>query len=102
MSVQIDTISWVEPSFGRFGERFLEGPKVVIKDVSRRERSKGVLQAEDQHLERHSSMNFLGVCHGKTLMLVILVEVPHARKAIVKKSLQKLKLSSFCSKFGLY
>lgn len=72
-----------EPSFGRIGERFLKGLKLVLKDVSRREKARNVLQAEEQHLESHSSMKLLGVCHGNT-RIYVLFEVPHAGKAIVK------------------
>lgn len=83
-----------EPSFGRIGERFLKGLKVVLKDVSRRERARSVLQAEEQHLESHNSMKLIGVSHGNIRMHV-LFEVSHARKAIVKN-----KVAETCG--GLY
>lgn len=69
MSVQIDTISWVEPSFGRFGERFLEGPKVVIKDVQKRKvkgcapsRGTAFREAQQHELSWCLSWKYMNAC----------------------------------------
>lgn len=57
-----------KPSFGRADERFLEVPKLVLKDVSRKEWA-----------QIHKYTN---VCD--------LTEVPCARKANVKKQIERL------------